>query len=158
MVTEAVGRACCALTCCSTLGTSETTARRVTRSVTQRDPQCVRMRSSEISRELDSELRHSATRVIQAQLRSCGHHTRYALWLPSGSFVESDHLGGDVDMFRVMRTLLRERRRRAGEGWDGGGSIPFRPDHGHQMLDDLKGKPTNPGYSAIGPASIQVIR
>jgi len=66
-----------------------------------------------------------------------------------GSFVESDHLDGEVDMFRVVRTFLRERRRRAAEGW-AESSLPFRPDHGHQMLDDLGGKKTNPGYSAIG--------
>lgn len=47
-------------------------------------------------------------------------------------------------MIAVLRELLVEDRRRpAGE------KIPFRPDHGHQMLDDLK-KKTNPGYSAIG--------
>eukprot|EP00908_Phaeocystis_cordata_P003410 Transcript_13740.p1 GENE.Transcript_13740~~Transcript_13740.p1 ORF type:complete len:417 (-),score=174.11 Transcript_13740:104-1315(-) len=66
------------------------------------------------------------------------------------SFVESDHLGGDVDMFRVMSTMCRERARRAAEGW-ADPELPFRPDHGHQMLDDLTaGKKTNPGYTAIG--------
>jgi len=67
----------------------------------------------------------------------------------SGSFVEADHLDGEVDMFRVLRCFLHERRRRAAEGW-ADSALPFRPDHGHQMLDDLKGKRTNPGYSAIG--------
>ena len=67
-----------------------------------------------------------------------------------GSFVESDHLDGEVDMFRIVRSFLNERRRRHVEGWGADGSLPFRPDHGHQMLDDLNGKATNPGYSAIG--------
>ena len=68
----------------------------------------------------------------------------------AGSFVESDHLDGEVDMFRVVRTFTRERARRVAEGWADAG-LPFRPDHGHQMLDDLRDeKKTNPGYTAIG--------
>lgn len=59
-----------------------------------------------------------------------------------GSFTESDHLTGDSDMYAVMVELLREQQKRDA-------AIPFRPDHGHVMLDDL-GKKTNPGYSAIG--------
>lgn len=59
------------------------------------------------------------------------------------SFHEADHLYGDVDMVGVIRELKIEDRRR------GGNAIPFRPDHGHRMLDDLH-KVTNPGYSAIG--------
>ena len=67
----------------------------------------------------------------------------------SGSFVESDHLSGDVNMFSVVRTMMRERARRQAAGWDDSG-IPFRPDHGHKMVDDLRGKKTNPGYTCIG--------
>eukprot|EP00448_Togula_jolla_P021595 CAMPEP_0170588488 /NCGR_PEP_ID=MMETSP0224-20130122/10856_1 /TAXON_ID=285029 /ORGANISM="Togula jolla, Strain CCCM 725" /LENGTH=380 /DNA_ID=CAMNT_0010912207 /DNA_START=104 /DNA_END=1242 /DNA_ORIENTATION=+ len=65
-----------------------------------------------------------------------------------GSFTESDHLTGDVDMFHVMRTLLEEQQRRRKEG-RGDIRLPYRPDHGHKMLDDLC-KSTNPGYPAVG--------
>ncbi len=59
-----------------------------------------------------------------------------------GSFYEADHLDGDVDMFAIVKGLSEENQRRDL-------AIPFRPDHGHQMLDDIN-KVTNPGYSAIG--------
>ncbi|MBV7388702.1 mannonate dehydratase [Pasteurellaceae bacterium TAE3-ERU1] len=63
------------------------------------------------------------------------------------SFHEAAHLQGDVDMFNVVKALLDEEYRRLGDGQTR--LIPMRPDHGHQMLDDLH-KKTNPGYSAIG--------
>lgn len=63
------------------------------------------------------------------------------------SFHEGDHLTGDVDMYAVIKALVTEEARRKKAGIDR--PIPVRPDHGHQMLDDLK-KKTNPGYSAIG--------
>lgn len=63
------------------------------------------------------------------------------------SFHEGAHLQGDVDMVAVIEAILTEELRRQ---WAGDRRpIPMRPDHGHQMLDDLK-KKTNPGYSAIG--------
>jgi mannonate dehydratase len=75
-------------------------------------------------------------------------HLRNVAKEPDGSFMEADHLGGDTDMIAVIRTLLTEqnRRRLAGEKeW----RIPFRPDHGHELADDI-GRATHPGYPLIG--------
>jgi mannonate dehydratase len=65
-----------------------------------------------------------------------------------GSFYEAEHLGGGTDMVAVIAEVLREEaRRRAGGRADA--SIPMRPDHGHDILDDL-GRRAQPGYPAIG--------
>jgi mannonate dehydratase len=90
--------------------------------------------------DLPAMARQFAPRIAFAHLRATKRD-------PDGlSFVESDHLDGDVDMIAVLKELLEENRRRSA-----GNKIVFRPDHGHRMLDDLsETKRTNPGYTAIG--------
>src|SRR5918912_1343661 len=75
-------------------------------------------------------------------------HLRNVTKEPDGSFMEADHLGGDVDMVPVVTALLEEQEARRDAG-DPRWRIPFRPDHGHELLDDV-GKAAFPGYSAIG--------
>jgi mannonate dehydratase len=75
-------------------------------------------------------------------------HLRNVKVEADGSFYESDHLDGRVDMVAVIDTLLAEERRRKASGMDRW-EIVMRPDHGHVLIDDI-GKKVNPGYSCIG--------
>lgn len=91
--------------------------------------------------DLPAMLAEHAGRVHFAHLRNVAVEA-------DGSFSEAEHLGGDADMVGLVRQLLAEEARRRAEGRTDA-DIPFRPDHGHLLLDDQK-KTTQPGYSAIG--------
>lgn len=89
----------------------------------------------------------SADNDIPEMIREFGEkiyfaHLRGTKRNEEGDFYEADHLGSDVDMYEAMKALLVVE-------YTFKRNIPVRPDHGHQMLDDLH-KKTNPGYSAIG--------
>lgn len=75
-------------------------------------------------------------------------HLRNVAKDPDGSFMEAEHLGGDTDMVALIDVLMAEEQRRRAAGiphW----RIPMRPDHGHELLDDV-GKGSFPGYPAVG--------
>lgn len=75
-------------------------------------------------------------------------HLRNVAKDPDGSFMEAEHLGGDTDMVALVDALMAEEKRRKVAGlphW----RIPMRPDHGHELLDDV-GKGSFPGYPAVG--------
>lgn len=91
--------------------------------------------------DLVNMIKQHGSRVYFTHLRSTQREENQL------SFHEAAHLDGDVDMYNVVMAILEEEQRREKEGDTR--LIPMRPDHGHQMLDDLK-KKTNPGYSAIG--------
>jgi mannonate dehydratase len=85
--------------------------------------------------DLPAMIRQFSNRIHFLHLRSTRRND-------AGDFYEENHLEGDVDMYAAIKEISSMMRLRKM-------SVPMRPDHGHQMLDDLK-KNTNPGYSAIG--------
>lgn len=89
--------------------------------------------------DLVAMAKHFAPRIHFVHLRATKRDAENPL-----SFFEADHLDGDVDMVGVIAAMVAEDRKRPE-----GSKLPFRPDHGHRMLDDLTKKVT-PGYTAIG--------
>ena len=85
--------------------------------------------------------RRFADRIHFAHLRNVSKE-------PDGSFIESEHLAGDVNMVSLISVLRGEERRREAAGRTDS-VIPMRPDHGHLLIDDQT-KKVNPGYSCIG--------
>ncbi len=108
---------------------------------------CVNFCSGSFSGRLDNDIpamfKSCASRVAFLHLRSTEH-------LGNGDFFEANHLEGVVDMYALVKLAVDEQKRRQETGrtdW----RIPFRPDHGHTMMDDLAKPPcANPGYTAIG--------
>ncbi|HRK18359.1 MAG TPA: mannonate dehydratase [Hyphomicrobiaceae bacterium] len=93
---------------------------------------------------------HNAVEAMAREFAPRTHfvHLRNVTKEADGSFYEAEHLKGDTDMVAVVAALLAEEDRRRKAGGDFA-NIPFRPDHGHELLDDV-GKGSFPGYSAIG--------
>jgi mannonate dehydratase len=104
---------------------------------------CTGSFSPRADNDLPYMIKRFGSRIHCAHLRSTQRNE-------DGSFYEAAHLEGSIDMYAIVRALLEEMHRRKSVGradWQ----LPFRPDHGHTMLDDLKKvAPDNPGYSAIG--------
>ncbi|HUS02449.1 MAG TPA: mannonate dehydratase [Chitinophagaceae bacterium] len=88
--------------------------------------------------------KHNDLPVIAKSINTRMHfvHLRNTRRDEHGNFYEADHLDGDTDMYAVLKEILQIQQKV-------NAPIPFRPDHGHQMMDDMK-KKTNPGYSCIG--------
>ncbi|MEH6724668.1 MAG: mannonate dehydratase [Hyphomicrobiales bacterium] len=106
---------------------------------------CVGSLGSRADNDVSAMVEQFADRIHFTHLRNVKREAQYGV---HGSFYESDHLSGDVDMVDILKRLMSEQRRRQAEGradWQ----IPMRPDHGPLLLDDMH-KTTNPGYSAIG--------
>lgn len=107
---------------------------------------CVGSYASRADNDVPAIVEEFAQNVSFIHLRNVEKDPNQAQFF--GSFTESDHLTGDIDMFHVLKTMLTEQRRRKAAGRKDL-RLPYRPDHGHKMLDDLT-KATNPGYPAVG--------
>lgn len=102
---------------------------------------CAGSYSSRTGNDVVAMAKRFADRIQFAHLRNVSKE-------PDGSFIESEHLAGDVNMVSLISALRAEERRREKEGRSDA-VIPMRPDHGHLLIDDQK-KTVNPGYSCIG--------
>lgn len=102
---------------------------------------CAGSYGSRVGNDLTEMAKCFASRVHFAHLRNVKKEA-------DGSFIESDHLDGDVNMVSLISVLRGEEKRREAEG-RADSVIPFRPDHGHLLIDD-QNKTVNPGYSCIG--------
>ena len=105
---------------------------------------CTGSLGSRPDNDLPGFVQRLGDKIFFAHLRNV---IRYDEGVPTG-FLESDHLGGQVDMVAVINALLDEQDKRVAANradWQ----IPFRSDHGHELLDDAS-RGTRPGYPAIG--------
>lgn len=105
---------------------------------------CVGTYGSRPDNDLPAMARRFGSRIHFAHLRGVSRDAD-----EQRSFYEASHLDSDIDMVSVIRELLNEERKRANATEDDLADIFIRPDHGHQMMDDI-GKTVNPGYSGIG--------
>ena len=104
---------------------------------------CVGTYGSRPDNDLPEMARQFGSRIHFSHLRGVSRDSG-----EQRSFIEANHLDSDIDMIAVIRELLNEEKRRSREESKRDG-IFIRPDHGHQMMDDI-GKSSNPGYSSIG--------
>jgi mannonate dehydratase len=102
---------------------------------------CTGSFGSNLNNDLVAMAKEFAPRIHFVHLRNTRHE-------PDGSFYEADHLDGDTDLIGVAAVMMAEEDRRRSVGRSDA-EIPFRPDHGHLMGDDI-GKTMNPGYSFVG--------
>ena len=104
---------------------------------------CAGSFSGSLKNDIVKMFKECASRVGFIHLRSTQHDEE-------GNFYEAKHLEGCVDMYELVKAIIEEQIRRKGAGREDW-RIPYRPDHGHTMLDDLEKQACpNPGYSAIG--------
>ena len=105
---------------------------------------CVGTYGSRPDNNLPAMARRFGSRINFAHLRGVSRDKN-----EQRSFYEANHLDSDIDMVSVIRELLIEEHKREELGQNSQNEIFIRPDHGHQMMDDI-GKTVNPGYSGIG--------
>ncbi|WOJ95399.1 mannonate dehydratase [Congregibacter brevis] len=105
---------------------------------------CVGTYGSRPDNDLPQMARRFGSRIHFAHLRGVIRDPK-----EQRSFYEAEHLNSDIDMVKVISELLKEEKKRTGSESSPTKEIFIRPDHGHQMMDDIE-KTVNPGYSGIG--------